>query len=73
MGVVVAPGEAGVAGGTHLRAFGVPGELVGFGVPVGRCGNGRQSEDSGFAIVEGDTVLGKPGGKGFAAAKYYTK
>ena len=67
-GVVVSPGEAGVVGGSHLRTFGVPAELVLSRVPVGDGGDGGAAEDGGLAVVEGDAVVGEPGAEGFASA-----
>ena len=68
LGIIMSPGEAGIAGRTHLGAFGVPGEMVGFGIPHGCGGDGGVAEDGGFAVVEGDGVVGEPGGEGLAAA-----
>jgi len=70
-GGVVSPGEAGVAGRTHLRALGVPGELVVFGVPVGAAGDGGSAELGWLAVAEGDGVVGEPGDEGLASALGY--
>jgi len=64
----MSPGEAGVPGRAHLGSFGVPGEMVRLGVPDGSSGDGGASEDGRFAVVEGDSVVGKPGGESFTSA-----
>src|SRR6266702_3808044 len=66
--LVVAPGEAHVIGGSHLGALRSPGELVVLGVPPGLGGDIRTAENGGAAVVEGDGVVGEPGGEGLAAA-----
>ena len=62
------PGEAGVVGGSHLCAFGVPAELVLGGIPVGAGGDGGSAHDGRLAVVEGYSVVGEPGAEGFASA-----
>src|SRR5713226_6358985 len=69
--LVVAPSEAHVIGGTHLGSLRGPGELVVLGVPLGLGGDIRTAEDGGAAVVEGDGVVGEPGGEGLATASGY--
>src|SRR5260370_1984156 len=71
MTLVVAPGEGHVIGGTHLGSLRGPGERVVLGVPPGLGGDIRTAEDGGAAVVEGDGVVGEPGGEGLAAASGY--
>ncbi len=66
-GVVVSPGKAGIVGRAHLGAFGVPAEFVDGGIPVGDGGNGGAAEDGRLAVIEGDAVVGEPGGECLAS------
>ena len=68
---VVAPGEAHIVRRAHLRGGRCPGELVGFGVPVGGGGYGSPAAEGGAAVGEADGVVGEPGAKRFASTGSY--
>src|ERR1700679_1859178 len=65
---VMTPGEAHIVRRAHLCALRDPGELVGFGVPLGLGGDSSVAKHGWLAVTQRNSVVGEPGAEGFSTA-----